>query len=82
MPVNRSDEIWRGKGAQLAGAKARHPIANLIVTPDQVRDEIKALIDTCAPGGGYMFETSCGLDYAKRENVEVMFDTVRNYGKA
>ena len=51
-------------------------------TPEQVRDEIKALIDTCAPGGGYMFETSCGLDYAKRENVEVMFDTVRNYGKA
>lgn len=51
-------------------------------TADQVRDEIKALIDTCAPGGGYMFETSCGLDYCKRENVEVMFDTVRNYGKA
>ena len=51
-------------------------------TPEQVRDEVKQLIDTCAPGGGYMFETSCGLDYAKRENVEVMFDTVRNYGKA
>ena len=51
-------------------------------TREQVRDEIKRLIDICAPGGGYMFETSCGLDYAKRENVEVMFDTVRSYGKA
>ncbi|MBR4702705.1 MAG: hypothetical protein IKO91_02575 [Oscillospiraceae bacterium] len=51
-------------------------------TKEQVRDEVKKLIDTCAPGGGYMFETSCGLDYAKRENVEVMFDTVRTYGKA
>ncbi len=51
-------------------------------TGEQVRDEIKRLIDICAPGGGYMFETSCGLDYAKRENVEVMFDTVRSYGKA
>ena len=29
-----------------------------------------------------MFETSCGLDYAKRENVEMMFETVRDYGKA
>ena len=51
-------------------------------TEEQVRDEIKRLIDICAPGGGYMFETSCGLDYAKRENVEAMFDTVRSYGKA
>lgn len=49
---------------------------------EQVRDEVKKLIDICAPGGGYMFETSSGLDAAKPENVEAMFDTVRNYGKA
>lgn len=50
-------------------------------TKDQVVDEIKRIIDVCAPGGGYIFETSCGMDYAKPENVEAMVDTVRTYGK-
>ncbi len=50
-------------------------------TPEQVRDECKRLIDICAPGGGFMFETSCGLGNCKRENVEAMFETVREYGK-
>ena len=47
----------------------------------QVIDEVKRLIDICAPGGGFIFETSFGMDYCKRENVEAMFDTVREYGK-
>ena len=47
----------------------------------QVIDECKRLIDICAPGGGFVFETACGMDYAIEENVEAMFDTVRNYGK-
>jgi uroporphyrinogen-III decarboxylase len=50
-------------------------------TPEQVRDECKRLIDICAPGGGFIFETSCGLGNCKRENVEAMFETVREYGK-
>ena len=44
-------------------------------------DECKRIIDICAPGGGFIFETAYGMDYAKEENVEAMFDTVRNYGK-
>ncbi len=47
----------------------------------QVVDEVKRLIDGCAPGGGYIFSTACGIDYAKPENVEAMVDTVRTYGK-
>jgi len=50
-------------------------------TPEQVRDEAKRLLDTCAPGGGFIFETSCGMGKCKRENVEVMFETVREYGR-
>ena len=50
-------------------------------TKQQVIDECKRLIDACAPGGGFIFETAYGMDYAKEENVEAMFDTVRNYGK-
>ena len=50
-------------------------------TKEQVIDECKRLIDVCAPGGGFIFETSCGMDLAKKENVEAMVDTVRTYGK-
>ena len=50
-------------------------------TKQQVIDECKRLIDICAPGGGFIFETSSGLDICKRENVEAMFETVREYGK-
>jgi len=46
----------------------------------QVRDEVKRLLDVCAPGGGFIFETSCGMGHCKRENVEVMFETVREFG--
>lgn len=50
-------------------------------TKQQVIDYCKELIDTCAPGGGYIFDTNGSIDNAKRENVEAMFDTIRTYGK-
>ena len=50
-------------------------------TKQEVIDETKRIIDACAPGGGFIFETACGLDYCSHENVEAMFETVRNYGK-
>lgn len=50
-------------------------------TREQVVDEAKRLIDACAPGGGFIFETSCGIDLAKKENMEALRDTVRTYGK-
>ncbi|MGE4353546.1 MAG: uroporphyrinogen decarboxylase family protein [Oscillospiraceae bacterium] len=51
-------------------------------TKQQVIDEAKRLIDGCAAGGGFIFETSCGIDYAKPENVEALVETVRTYGKS
>ena len=50
-------------------------------TKQEVIDECKRLLDVCAPGGGFIFETAYGMDYAKDENVEAMFDTVKTYGK-
>ena len=49
-------------------------------TPEMVRDEAKRLLDICAPGGGFIFETSCGLGKCKQENVEAMFETVKEFG--
>lgn len=52
----------------------------LTATPDEVRDYAKKLIDTCAPGGGYIMDTSVMLDEAKPENVKAMFEFTREYG--
>jgi uroporphyrinogen-III decarboxylase len=49
-------------------------------TPDQVRACCKKLIDTVAKGGGYIMDTSTGLDDAKPENVKALFDFTREYG--
>ena len=50
-------------------------------TKQEVIDYTKELIDTCAPGGGYIFGTEAGYDEAIHENVEVMFETALEYGK-
>ncbi|MDO5424379.1 MAG: uroporphyrinogen decarboxylase family protein [Eubacteriales bacterium] len=50
-------------------------------TKQQVIDETKRLIDICAPGGGYIFDTNGCIDNAKQENLEAMFDTIYTYGK-
>ncbi|MGI6215994.1 MAG: uroporphyrinogen decarboxylase family protein [Coriobacteriales bacterium] len=50
-------------------------------TPEETREAVKKLMDVCAPGGGFIFETSYGLDYAKPENVDAMTEAVREFGK-
>jgi len=47
----------------------------------QVIDEVKRVLDICAPGGGYIFEGGYGFGKAPVENVKAMFATVLEYGK-
>jgi uroporphyrinogen-III decarboxylase len=58
------------------------PANTLIIgTPDQVRDNVKELIDIFADNGGLIIDASVGIpDDAKPENVEAMVDTVFKYG--
>lgn len=49
-------------------------------TREQTIAETKWLIDTCAPGGGYIFGTSGSIENAKPENLDAMFETVEQYG--
>jgi len=49
-------------------------------SPDQIRAYCKKLIDTVARGGGYIMDTSTGLDDAKPENVKALFEFTREYG--
>jgi hypothetical protein len=46
-----------------------------------VEDRMKYLIDNCASGGGYIFDTDCSMENAKHENIVQMFETARAYGK-
>jgi len=48
---------------------------------EDVAEACKALLDTCAPGGGYIFDTSAVVENAKPENLEAMFETLEKYGK-
>jgi hypothetical protein len=50
-------------------------------TTEQVINEVKYLIDNCAAGGGYLFNSRAVVENAKRENVEAMFKTVETYGR-
>lgn len=50
-------------------------------TPEQVSDEVKRLIDTCAGNGGFIMDCSITIDNVKHENLRAMFDTTMQYGK-
>jgi uroporphyrinogen-III decarboxylase len=56
------------------------PIASLeFGKKEQVVDYCKYLIDTCAPGGGYIFDFNGSLENAKPENLDAMFETLETY---
>jgi hypothetical protein len=45
----------------------------------EVIDTCKYLIDTCAPGGGYIFDFNGSLENTKQENLDAMFNTLETY---
>jgi len=49
-------------------------------TPQQIKDYVKKLIDTCAKGGGYIVSNGAFFDQAKVENVKAMVDFAKEYG--
>lgn len=51
-------------------------------TPQQVADEVKRIIDTLAPGGGFVFAPVHNIqDDVSPENFWAMWDTLQEYGK-
>ncbi|MBN2238460.1 MAG: hypothetical protein JW712_01695 [Dehalococcoidales bacterium] len=56
--------------------------ASLVVTgnPDDVRAYCKNLIETCAPGGGYVLSAGSMPENPKMENIRAMYETVKKYG--
>jgi uroporphyrinogen decarboxylase len=51
-------------------------------TPDQVRDEVKRILDIMAPGGGFVFTPVHNIQHdVSPENFWAMWDTLQEYGK-
>jgi uroporphyrinogen-III decarboxylase len=68
-----------GDIACLSGNFPAHFLLN--ASKQQVVDKVKALLDVCAPGGGYIFDLDGGLYDYPAENVAAMYETVKEYGK-
>jgi uroporphyrinogen-III decarboxylase len=50
-------------------------------TPDEVRDDVKELIDIFGDNGGLIIDSTMGLpDEARPENVQALTDAVCEFG--
>jgi uroporphyrinogen-III decarboxylase len=49
-------------------------------TPEDVKKYCRWLIDTCAPGGGYILSMGISVDKANPDNFHAMVQTAKEYG--
>ena len=56
--------------------------SSLIATaaPDAVRQYCRELIETCAPGGGYILAGGCSTTESREENLRAMMQAAREFG--
>jgi uroporphyrinogen-III decarboxylase len=49
-------------------------------TPEQIKERCRQLIETCAPGGGYLLCPGAFADETKLENMKAMVQAAKEYG--
>ncbi len=49
-------------------------------TPQQVKERCRKLIETCAPGGGYILTGAASMDKGDPNNLRAMMDAAKEYG--
>ena len=49
-------------------------------TPEEMKEYCRKLIQTCAPGGGFMLSGGSTFDLARPENLRAMMDAAKEYG--
>jgi uroporphyrinogen-III decarboxylase len=49
-------------------------------TPQEITDYVRYLIDTCAPGGGYILSLGSGIDRCDPANLQAVVEAGRKYG--
>ena len=49
-------------------------------TPEEVKENCRQLIETCAPGGGYILAGGASIDKGNMENLRAMMESAYEYG--
>jgi uroporphyrinogen-III decarboxylase len=77
MDMARAKEVL-GDNACIAG---NLPVSMLCTgTPQQVKEGCRRLIETCAPGGGYILTASASMNQGNPENLRAMMEAAKEYG--
>jgi uroporphyrinogen-III decarboxylase len=87
----RTSTIWYFETMDMAKAKkilgkdvciAGNLAASVLCTgtPVEVKQACRTLIETCAPGGGYILAGAASMDKGDPNNLRAMMDAVKEYG--
>jgi uroporphyrinogen-III decarboxylase len=87
----RTSTIWYFEAMDMAKAKrivgkdfciAGNLPASILCTgtPEEVKEACRKLIETCAPGGGYMLAGAASMDKGDPGNLRAMMDAAKEYG--
>ena len=87
----RASMIWYFEYMDMAEAKkivgsnlciaGNLPVSIMMTaTPEAVREGCRQLIETCAPGGGYILSASASVDRGNAANLRAMLAAAREYG--
>jgi uroporphyrinogen-III decarboxylase len=77
MNMARAKEVL-GDNACIAG---NLPVSVLYTgTPQEVKEGCRQLIETCAPGGGYILTASAGMNQGNPDNLRAMMEAAKEYG--
>lgn len=87
----RGTVIWHFESVDMATAKkivgkyaciAGNLPASVLCTgnPAQVKERCRELIETCAPGGGYILTGGAGIDSGDPDNLRAMTAAAKEYG--
>ena len=88
----RTSVVWHFEHMDMAEAKkvlgdvaciAGNVPASLLVTgtPGAVKESCRKLIETCAPGGGYILTGGAGMNKGDADNLRAMMAAAKEYGK-
>jgi len=87
----RSGVLWSFEDIDMARAKkvlggtaciAGNVPSSVLYTksPREVKDYCRRLIETCAPGGGYILTGAAGMNEGNPDNLRAMMEAAREYG--
>jgi len=87
----KSSVVWMFEHTDMANAKktvgkvsciaGNIPVSTAYTgTVEDMKEACRRLIETCAPGGGYILSGGSTFDMAKPENLHAMMDAAKEYG--